>query len=154
MQKELDEIFYDALTSDSNVTAIVPVDRIKSTCFEVPPTSADNTPLPYIIITDDPFQDEQATKDELWESDWDTVQAGIEIAAVSAKEVKHLRRIVRHALAQYVKSMSDNERPVLRSFSNEGITWDWTKPCYYDTLHYQCDMYFPIDEDDNAQNEG
>ena len=39
------------------------------------------------------------------------------------------------------------------SFNNEGIAWDWTKPCYYDTLHYQCDMYFPID-DDNEQNEG
>jgi len=49
--------------------------------------------------------------------------------------------------------MSDNERPVLRSFNNEGVTWDWTKPCYYDTLHFQCDMYYPID-DDNEQNEG
>lgn len=153
MQKELDEIFYDALTNDINVTAIVPATRIFSTCIEVPPTENDNTPLPYIIITDDPFQDEQATKDELWESDWDTVQAGIEIAAESPNAVKQLRRTIRHALAQYVKSMSDNERPVLRSFNNEGVTWDWTKPCYYDTLHYQCDMYFPIDDDDE-QNEG
>ena len=79
--------------------------------------------------------------------------AWIGIAAASPNAVKQLHRTIRHALAQYVESMSDNERPVLRSFSNEGVTWDWTKPCYYDTLHYQCDMYFPID-DDNEQNEG
>ena len=150
--KKVDEIIYDALTADNGIGLLLR-GGIHSTCIEVPPTEDDNTPLPYIIITDDPFQDEQATKDELWESDWDTVQAGIEIAAASPNAVKQLRRTIRHALAQYVESMSDDERPVLRSFSNEGITWDWTKPCYYDTLHYQCDMYFPID-DDNEQNEG
>ena len=119
---------------------------MSSTSFELCPEKDYFTPLPYIIITDDPFQDEQATKDELWESDWDTVQAGIEIAAASPNAVKQLRRTIRHALAQYVESMSDDERPVLRSFSNEGIAWDWTKPCYFDVAHYQCDIDYTEDE--------
>ena len=154
---ELDEIIYAALTADSELMEmcgyVAPTSqndqgtpaRIKSTCFEVPPTDADNTPLPYIIITDDPFQNEQGTKDEEWESDWDSVQARVEISAASPKEVKQLRRMVRHAVAVYVGNMTENQ-PELRSLSNEGIQWDWTKPCYWDRLHYQCDM--PNDWDD------
>ena len=49
MKKELDEIIYDALTSDSGVTDVVPAARIFSTCVEVPPMDRDNTPLPYLI---------------------------------------------------------------------------------------------------------
>ena len=67
--------------------------------------------------------------------------------------MKQLRRTIRHALAQYVESMSDDERPVLRSFSNEGIAWDWTKPCYYDTLHYQCDMQIDLNENEDEQED-
>lgn len=137
---ELDEIIYQALTGDSGVMELTG-GRIRSTSFEVPPTEVDNTPLPYIIITDDPLQDEIGTKDEEWESDWDTVQAGVEISAVSPRQVKQLRRMVRHAIATYVAGMEDGA-PMLRSFSNEGISWDWEKPCYWDKLHYQCDMEY------------
>lgn len=137
--KELDEIIYDALTADNGITALVG-DRIKSTCFEVPPTEDDNTPLPYIIITDDPFQNESGTKDDLWESDTDRVQASVEIAANSPVEVKQLRRMVRQAIAAHVASLPYADTPQLVSSSNDGIAWDWLKPCYYDRLHYQCDV--------------
>lgn len=172
---ELDEIFYSALTADTSIaeacgyvaptpgtpaegnTPATPGDpgtpaRIYSTCIEVPPTDADNTPLPYIIITDDPLTDEQGTKDDEWESDWDSVQAGIIINAESPKEVKQLRRAVRHAIASYVSNMTENI-PQLRSFNNEGISWDWTKPCYYDTLHYQCDMYIDLNDNEDDEQE-
>lgn len=137
MAVELDEIIYAALAADSALSGLA--GGIHSTCIEVPPTDADNTPLPYIIITDDPFQNGQGTKDNVWESDVDSFQAGVEIAAESPKEVKRLRRLVRKAVATYVEQMQENV-PYLTSLTNEGIAWDWTKPCYYDTLHYQCDM--------------
>ena len=136
---ELDEIFYAALTADADIIAATG-GHIYSTCIEVPPTDADNTPLPYIIITDDPMQNEQTTKDDLWESDYDTVQAGVEISADSPNAVRQLRRKVRHAIANYVKAMDYAFRPELKALSNDGIAWDWTKPCYFDKLHYQCDM--------------
>ena len=45
-------------------------------------------------------------------------------------------------------------QPYLRAFSNDGIAWDWTKPCYHDTLHYQCDIKVDInDEDDGSKEE-
>ena len=149
--KELDEIIYDALTADNGIGLLLR-GGIHSTCIEVPPTEDDNTPLPYIIITDDPFQNETGTKDDLWESDTDRVQASVEIAANSPAEVKQLRRMVRQAIAAHVASLPYADTPQLVSSSNDGIAWDWLKPCYYDRLHYQCDVLF-TDEDDEQENE-
>ena len=138
MAVELDEIIYAALTADSALSGLA--GGIHSTCIEVPPTDADNTPLPYIIITDDPFQNNTGTKDNVWEGDVDSVQAGVEIAADSPKEVKRLRRLVRKAVADYIETADLDNVPYLQNLTNEGIAWDWTKPCYFDTLHYQADM--------------
>lgn len=138
MAVELDEIIYAALTADSALSGLA--GGIHSTCIEVPPTDADNTPLPYIIITDDPFQNNTGTKDNVWEGDVDSVQAGVEIAADSPKEVKRLRRLVRKAVADYIETADLENIPYLQNLTNEGIAWDWTKPCYFDTLHYQADM--------------
>lgn len=135
-QMELDEIFYAALTSDEGIMTATG-GRIISTCFEVSPEKDDNTPLPYIIITDDPFTNEQGTKDTIWESNQDSVQAGVEISAISPKEVKRLRRMVRKAINDYISTM-EGDIPELQSLTNEGIQWDWMKPCYWDKLHYQC----------------
>jgi hypothetical protein len=149
MMQELDEIIYAALTANTALMTEVG-GHIKSTCFEVPPTSEDNVPLPYIIVTDDPWQNEQESKDDEWESDSDIVQASVIINAKSPKDVKRLRRQIRHIIAEYVEDMEYEARPELRSLSNDGISWDWTKPCYFDTLHYQCEMYLNIE--DNEQD--
>ena len=47
----------------------------------------------------------------------------------------------------------ESGQPYLTAASNEGIAWDWMKPCYYDTLHYQCDMDVTLTDDDNEQEE-
>jgi hypothetical protein len=76
----------------------------------------------------------------------------IEIAATTKAEVKQLRRKVRKAIAEYVSTMDYTTRPDLRSFQNEGFAWDWLKPCYYDRLHYQCDVLTTNDEDDDQED--
>ena len=135
---ELDEIFYAALMA--NETIVSDTDgRIFSTCVEVPPAETDNTPLPYIIIMDEGLQNDQGTKDDVWESRDDRVQASVQISAVSPKEVKRLTRIVRKAIADYITTMEGN-RPYLQSLTTDGTAWDWTNPCYYTILVYQCDV--------------
>ena len=135
--KELDEIIYDALMADAAIVAKVG-GRIVSTCFEVPPYEEDNTPMPALIVTDDPYNNDMGTKDDVWESDTDRVQASVEIDANNPAEVKELRRMIRKAIGQYMRTL-DNP-PHLVSSSNDGIGWDWQKPCYFDRLHYQCDV--------------
>ena len=145
---ELDDIIYAALTADETLVSETG-GRIKSTCIEVPPTDEDNTQLPYIIIMEEPSQNDQGTKDSVWESDMDIVNVGVEISASSPDEVKRLRKIVRAAIGSYVESITE-DIPYLRQATRDGIAWDWTKPCYYDTLHYQCDMEIDLNEEDDG----
>ena len=114
--------------------------RIVSTCFEIPPSDDDNTPLPNIIITDEGFQNQQTTKDCVWEAAEDRVQVGVDVAAASPDEVKRLIKMVRTAVEQYIDTMytSNQGIPELESLSSDGLSWDWMRPCYYQKLTYQC----------------
>ena len=139
--KTLAEIFYDAITADETLTALTG-GRVVNTCFEVPPGELDNTPLPNIIITNDGFQNNQSTKDCVWEADEDMVVASVDIAANSPSEVDSLVAKVRKAIDTYITTMWSNGQaiPELQpgSPSSQGIEWDWMKPCYYQKLTYQC----------------
>lgn len=137
--KQVDEIIYDAIRADEDLMTAIS-GHVVSTCFEVSPEEADKTPLPYIIVTDDGFQNQIESKDEGWEGSEDRVQAGVEVAAVSPKEVKRLILMVRKAVVSYIDQMYDEgeDIPELDSLSSDGIAWDWMKPCYYQRLSYQC----------------
>ena len=138
MAKELDEIIYEAIIANETLQTETG-GRIQSTCIEVPPTDDDNTPLPYIIIAEEQLQNEQGTKDNVWEGDMDHVAVSVIISANSPADVKRLRRLVRKAIAKYVEE-HETGYLYLTSLTYDGIAWDWTKPCYYSTLHYQCDL--------------
>lgn len=148
--KSVDEIIYDAICADTALMEAIG-SRVVSTCFEVPPAEADNTPLPNIIVTDDGFQNQTGTKDNIWESGEDRVQVTVDVAADSPKEVKRLIRKVRRAIENQIILMSAaNERiPELESLSSGGVAWDWMKPCYYQHLTYQCTTLSDIDNEQN-----
>jgi hypothetical protein len=136
---ELDLILYTALISDPQLKELVG-DRVKSTCFEVAPTEQDNVELPYIIVTDDGFQNQDSTKDDTWESEEDMVQSSIEISGRSPREVKILVALVRMAINRYINNLYEKveDVPELSSLTSDGLAWDWTKPCYFQTLTYRC----------------
>ena len=137
--KQVDEIIYDAIRADEELMTAIS-GHVVSTCFEVSPTDADNTPLPYIIVTDDGFQNQVESKDDGWEGTEDRVSVGVEVAAESPQEVKRLIKMVRQSVASYIEQMYDDgeDIPELDSLSSDGLAWDWTKPCYYQRLTYQC----------------
>ena len=140
-QLELDELFFNALMEDAEL--VLSVDgRIESTCFEVSPDEKDNTPLPCIIVTDDGLANQPTDKDVEWESSEDHVQASIEVDGRNPKEVKELVRMVRKAIATYIASLQEKEEeiPTLISIQTNGVAWDWMKPCYHETITYQCDV--------------
>ena len=137
--KNVDEILYDALKADAELMQAVG-GRVVSTCFEVSPTEADNTPLPNIIVTDDGFQNQQTSKDNVWEACEDRVQVGVDVAAESPQEVQRLIRLCRKAISRYVIQMYNDgqEIPELDALTSDGLAWDWMKPCYYQRLTYSC----------------
>ena len=140
-QLELDELFFNALMTDADL--VLAVDgRIESTCFEVSPEDKDNTKLPCIIVTDDGLTNQPTDKDMEWESSEDRVQASVEVDGRDPKEVKQLIRMVRKAIANYITTLygKDEEIPTLQSIQTNGVAWDWMKPCYHETVTYQCDV--------------
>ena len=144
---ELDEILYNALVADATLTAYIGgQDRITSTCFEVSPDEKDNTPVPCIIVTDDGFQATDTNKDVEWEPSEDNVQASVEVDAESPREVKKIIRMVRKAIANYVKTMNDDV-PYLTNVQSNGVAWDWLKPCYHETISYQCKVFNDYDDE-------
>ncbi len=138
---ELDKLFYDALQADETLKAAVG-GRIVSTCFEVGPDEKDKTPLPCIIVTDDWLTNNQQTKDNVWESGEDRVQASVEVDGTSPKQVKQLIRMVRKAINNYITMLYTQgaDIPNLQSVQTNGVAWDWIKPCYHSTVSYQCDV--------------
>jgi len=137
--KDLDQIIYEALTSDTALMEAVG-SRIVSTCFEVGPDEPDNTPLPCIIVTDDGWQNQSETKDEEWEALEDRVTASVEVDADSPKEVKRIVKLCRKAVADHIGQMADEgeDIPSLESVQASQLAWDWMKPCYHRTLSYNC----------------
>ena len=147
----LDKIFFDAITADADLMQAVG-GRVKSTCFEVSPDGTDNTQLPYIIIIDEGKAPAQTTKDDEWmPSQW-RVSAGVEVGAVSPNEVDALVMKAMRAIAEYISTLANQgeEIPYLNEGfpQTQGVAWDWTKPCYFDVAHYQCDVNYYDDEQD------
>ena len=136
---ELDEILYNAIKADADLMQAVG-GRVASTCFEVAPDEQDNTQLPCIIVTDDGLTNQPTDKDCDWEAEEDRIQASVEVDGRSPREVKELSRLVRRAVAAYVRALADDGDPVpqLESLQGNGVAWDWMKPCYHTMLTYNC----------------
>ena len=147
----LDKLFFDAITADAELMQAVG-GRVKSTCFEVSPDEQDNTPLPYILILDEGKQPSATTKDDEWMPCVWSVGAGVEVGAKSPNEVDTLVMMAMKAIANYVEGLAVNSEDIpylCEGFpQTQGVAWDWTKPCYFDVAHYQCD----IDYTDNEQD--
>ena len=137
----LDELFFNAIMADADLV-LAAGGRVESTCFEVSPDETDNTQLPNIIITDDGMTNQPDSKDVEWESREDRVQASVDVAAETPKQVKQLIGMVRKAIANYIQALDDQgeDIPYLQSVQTAGVAWDWMKPCYHDVITYTCDV--------------
>ena len=139
-----DKVFYNALRSNSEVMALVS-GRIESTSIPVPDEEFMNEPVPYIIITFDSLQNEGFTKDNSFEGDTDRVQVSIEVAADSRDALGDIMEAIRKAVIEYFEDEDGHAWddydyvPNSYTFSAGPIGYDSMKPCYYQTLQYQCD---------------
>ena len=139
---DLDELIYIALISNPEFMTTVG-NRVKSTCFEVSPEEQDNTSTPCVIVMDNGLTNQPENKDQVWEGCEDNVVASVEVDGNSPKEVKQLIKMIRRTVAQYMrdKAMQDEEIPELQKIQVSDLAWDWLKPCYHQTITYNCKIY-------------
>ena len=114
--------------------------RIYSTAIPLPDEDADNVPVPYIIVTFDGLTNDQTTKDSL-EANTDTVNIGVEITAGSRADLARLTTAVCSQIRSYMENAIDDPlTPYDYQFTADPVQYDAEKPCYWQTLRYQCDI--------------
>ena len=141
-----DAIFVKALRSNADLIAALPAGDVYNTAIALPDEDADNAEVPYIIVSFDGLNNQDATKDDDYEADTDQVQIGIEIAAKTRPQLGELARSVRKTLREYFREHQGDDSdedyqliPEDMTLQAGGVQYDSLKPCYWQQLTYQCD---------------
>ena len=151
MSLATDSIFVDALKSNSTLVESVG-GRIYGTAIPLPDEDADNAPVPYLIVTFDGLNNDVDSKDDEMESDTDKVNISIEVVGETLAKLHELTQAVRDTVRDY---LATNDTDITEyQFGAQAIQYDSMKPCYWQVLHYQCDMYNTLtDYEDEQESE-
>ena len=136
-----DSIFIAALNADASLMQKIG-GRLYSTAIPLPDEEAENVPVPYVIVTLDGLNNDTQSKDDPYEGDYDSVQIGVEISAENREKLAELAEQVRDIVHSYFRSYANDERDAVEGYqlSAEPVQYDSMKPCFWQTLRYQCDV--------------
>jgi hypothetical protein len=161
MSLATDSIFVTALQSnadllekltksidDDGTTVIDETPRLYGTAIGLPDEDADNVPVPYVIVTFDGLTNDQGSKDDRYESDYDTVNIGMEVTAKTLDDLHELTQMVRDTILSYLRTTDTAIQDY--QFAAQQIQYDSLKPCYWQVLTYQCDT---VNTNDDEQEE-
>lgn len=140
MSLATDIAFYHALSSNERLRGIVD-NRIYNTAIPLPDEDADNAPIPFIIITFDGMTNDATTKDDPYEGDGDSVSISVLATAETRLALSDIMQIIRDTIHDYFVDNGDTEDliPFDYQLSASAVQYDSMKPCYWQTLTYQCD---------------
>jgi hypothetical protein len=156
MSLATDSIFITALQSNSELLEALGYDpetgenaRLYCTAIPLPDEDADNVPVPYVIVTFDGLTNDQGTKDDRYESEYDTVNIGVEVIARNINELHELTQMVRDTILSYLR---ENDTAIMDyNFAAQQIQFDSLKPCYWQVLTYQCDVNNTNDDEQDEE---
>jgi len=121
--------------------------RLYCTAIPLPDEDAENVPVPYVIVTFDGLTNDQGTKDDRYESEYDTVNIGVEVTARNINELHDLTQMVRDTILSYLR---ENDTAIMDyNFAAQQIQFDSLKPCYWQVLTYQCDVENHLNDNDD-----
>ena len=154
MSLATDSIFITALQSNSELLEALGYDpetgepaRLYCTAIPLPDEDADNVPVPYAIVTFDGLMNDQGTKDDRYESEYDTVNIGVEVTARNINELHDLTQMVRDTILSYIR---ENDTAITDyNFAAQQIQFDSLKPCYWQMLTYQCEVENHLNDNDD-----
>ena len=138
MSLATDSIFIAAIQSNPALVEQIG-GRLYGTAIPLPDEDADNVPMPYIIVTFNGLNNQNETKDDVYESNNDTVNIGVEVTGETIDKLHELTKAVRDTILSYFRSHETDISDY--TFSADAIQYDSLKPCYWQTLRYQCEVY-------------
>lgn len=138
MSLATDSIFIAAIQSNPELVERIG-GRLYGTAIPLPDEDADNVPVPYAIVTFNGLNNQNETKDDVYESNYDTVNIGVEVTGETIDDLHELTQAVRDTILSYFRSHETTVSDY--TFSADAIQYDSLKPCYWQTLRYQCEVY-------------
>ena len=138
MSLATDSIFVSAISSNSELMQGIG-GRLYSTAIPLPDEDIDNVPVPFVIVTFDGLTNDQSSKDDPYESDNDSVNISVELVAATREKLADLAEDIRSTIYNYMMAQDGFEIEDYQ-FSADAVQFDALKPCYWQTLHYQCDV--------------
>ena len=138
MSLATDSIFIAAIQSNPALVELIG-GRLYGTAIPLPDEGADNVDVPYIIVTFNGLNNQNQTKDDVYESNNDTVNIGVEVTGKTIDDLHELTKAVRDTVLAYFRANHTNVEDY--TFSADAIQYDSLKPCYWQTLRYQCEVY-------------
>ena len=146
MSLATDSIFIAAIQSNPALVERIG-GRLYGTAIPLPDEDADNVPVPYAIVTFNGLNNQNETKDDVYESNYDTVNIGVEVTGETINDLHELTQAVRDTILSYFR---ENETAVTDyTFTADAIQYDSLKPCYWQTLRYQCEVDNNIKDNDD-----
>lgn len=142
-----DSIFIAALSASEDVMGAIG-SRLYGTAIPMPDEDAENAPVPYIIVNFVGLVNGDTTKDSRYESQDDKVQIDISVVGQTLGQLHDLTQMVRDVVCEYFTNNSTNV--VDYQFKAGRIIYDGDKPCYWQVLSYECDVYQKLyEQEDN-----
>lgn len=138
-------IFTQALKSNTELMNRLAAKNVHATAILLPDEDLDNAELPYIIVTTSGATNDDSTKDG-YESEDDSRQIIVEVAASTTEEVAELGDMARKTIREYFENADEEETPNYDlipedyAYSDDGIALIASKPAYNVNLMYQCDV--------------
>ena len=111
--------------------------RLYGTAIPLPDEDLDNEPLPYAIVAFQGLRNQGLSKDNPLEGDDDNVQIAVTAAAATLDGLHELTVLIRRRIREY---FADHVEDITGyQFTAGPINYDSLKPCYWQTLNYDCD---------------
>lgn len=146
-----DAIFVRAIHSNASLMSQLPAGDVYNTAIALPDVDLDNAKIPYVIVSFDGLQNDDATKDSLYEGSTDKVQIGITVAAQTRPQLGRLVTEIRKTIREFFENITDDDNdyslvPTDYQFTAQAVQYDSDRPCYWQMLNYQCDVTADNDE--------
>ena len=136
------DLFFVAGLRSSNAVQKAVDGRIFNTARSTEDERKDR--VPYIIVSFEDLSNASETKDDGVEGTEDRVTVSLLVVAKTRVLLAELAQSVRDAMREFFVEVDVNDdayqhAPKDWEFSAGKVQYDWTKPCYYQTLKYVCE---------------
>ena len=131
-------LFYRILSGNAELEKLTD-GRIYSIAIPMPEENINESLVPWVIILFDGLNNDDATKDDPFESSTDTVQISIEIAAQTPDDLMDLAQLVRDTIHDEMVNGHTFDSIYDYKFS-AAMQYDDLTPCFYTRLSYSCSV--------------